>query len=293
MYMVLAAALAMGLGGNAIPASVGVTPAVAGATHAKPATAPPPKAGPAAPQGDHGRGPEEGKIPPGPGFARPGFGILYTLGFGSTHSRQTSTYLHTELQLGWNREKWETALEFRAVGSWLNGNANSEEYFGKARANYLFTGRSYVWGWVGYRYNRFNAYQYQANEIVGYGYKAINTNYRVLRFEIGAGAGQDKLRQGGRKRSGVSEMAREIYAQHIGLAGHGFFEQAITLIHYPNNLFSEFSLRFVQPIGGGWSFWAGYRLEHNSESPFPDTVQTTSWITLNIGYQFGAPMFGS
>ncbi|MDN5864641.1 MAG: DUF481 domain-containing protein [Gammaproteobacteria bacterium] len=85
----------------------------------------------------------------------------------STHTKHTSTHLHTGLDFGWNEGKWGTAFTLHATGSWLNGNANSEEYFGSGRGHYLLTDRSYLWARAAYRYNRFNEYQYQANELVG------------------------------------------------------------------------------------------------------------------------------
>lgn len=228
----------------------------------------------------------------GHGFTSPGFGLLYTLGFSSVHSENTATNAHTQLDLGWSGGRWETAFEARATGAWLNGKADSEEYYSKVRANYSLTDSTYVWGWAGYRYNRFAEYQYQANEIVGYGYKPIDSRYRILRLEVGAGGGQDKTRYLGRTHSGIAEMAREVYAQHFGPSGESFLEQQLHFVHTANNTFSEFSLRFVQPIGDGWSVWSGYRLEHNSASVVPGAVQTVSWISLNIGYQFGAERYG-
>lgn len=239
----------------------------------------------------NGPGPKHKDIR-GHGFTEPGFGLLYTLGFSSIHTEKTSSDLHTRLDLGWSGGNWETAFELRANGSWLNGKSTSEEYATKGRANYSLTDSTYVWGWAGYLYNRYSQFQYQANEIVGYGYTPINNNNRILRLEIGAGAGQDKTRRYGRTHSGVSEMAREVYAQHFGPSGDAFVEQALRFVHTSNNLYSEFSLRFIQPIGGGWSVWSGYRLEHNSAASYPGSVQTVSWISLNIGYQFGARRYG-
>ncbi|MDN5864642.1 MAG: hypothetical protein L0I62_05435 [Gammaproteobacteria bacterium] len=96
------------------------------------------------------------------------------------------------------------------------------------------------------------------------------------------GGAQDKVRNGGRRRSGMATFGREIFAQHLGISGDGSFEQELHFVRYPDNTFPKISLRFVQPISGNWSIWTGYRLEHNSESVVPDSVQTTSWITLNL-----------
>ncbi|MGH8225955.1 MAG: DUF481 domain-containing protein [Gammaproteobacteria bacterium] len=236
---------------------------------------------------------QAGRKPEGQGFSRPGFGMIYNLGFSSTHVKDTTTQLHTELELGWNTSRWETGFKFQANDSWNNGSSTQKRYFIGGRGDYLLTQRGYVWAWANYLYNRYAQFQYQAYETAGYGYKVIDSEWRILRLEAGVGGGQSKTRHLGRRQSGVAETARELFVQRLGSIGEGYFQQELYFTHSPGNLFSVFSLRFVQPIGGGWSFWAGYRLEHNSAAEVPDAVQTTSWISLNVSYRFGTHIYGN
>lgn len=218
-----------------------------------------------------------------------GFGGQFSLGYLTTHSSSSTTSLNSELKLGYNTPLWEHRLDLQATSASTDGQTTAEQYFGAAQSNRLLSKRSYLFGYLGYIYDRFSGYRYQTSAVIGYGVGILKTKAQHLKLEIGAGytraqTNPDTL--GVPANTNTSPAARGSERYSLKFSKTAAINQTLTLEKSNFNLYSQFQIGIQAQLVGNLAFVLSYMAQHNSNVS-RGLPQTTTTMSISVQYTLG------
>lgn len=105
--------------------------------------------------------------------------------------------------------QWRQTLKGSALNTKDNNATTGEKYDASLKTDYKLSDRSYLFLRLGYESDRFTGYRSRITETLGYGRDLFKTNNFLWNLELGAGARQDRLTDGTRKKSAIFRASSE------------------------------------------------------------------------------------
>lgn len=117
-------------------------------------------------------------------------GYIKTTGNTETESSNFKFYIVNK------RIEWEHSLKFETARNSDQTGATAERYYWLFKTRYSLSALSYLFAQLQYEDDRFSGYDYQASEVVGYGWRIVNQDTLKLNAELGVGNRQNKFEDG-------------------------------------------------------------------------------------------------
>lgn len=225
---------------------------------------PPPPAAPAA-------------APPDPFVGDIGLGYL------STKGNTDSTNANVSFDATWDPDSpWKHDWQARAISARTNDVTTAESYAAGYKAQRELSERSYLFGALDWRQDRFSGYDRQLSETIGYGYKLFDTPRHTLALEAGAGAKQSDLVTGEELdetilRGGLDYLLR--------ISENSEFHQELTIEQGDENRYFESTSELKTNIVGNIALVLSYVIKSNSDVPV-GIEKTDRFTSIALEYGF-------
>lgn len=118
------------------------------------------------------------------------------VGYVSTTGNTETNTLNIKGSASTDRAKWKHKIDLTVLSSSDAIQTTAERYLLTGQSNYKLTAPNYLFGLVSYEDDKFNGYDYQVTEAVGFGRRVIDETNLSLDLEIGPGAKQSTLDSG-------------------------------------------------------------------------------------------------
>ena len=114
------------------------------------------------------------------------------IGFVMTRGNTETDSLNLKLLLSNERPKWKHKLQLKVLNSSDSNGATAESYDALWRSEYSLSIADFLFGSLRYEDDRFAGFDQRTTEVIGYGYRVLNTDTMKLSLEAGAGARQTR-----------------------------------------------------------------------------------------------------
>ena len=163
------------------------------------------------------------------------------------------------------------------------GDITKKKYLLELEYNYSFTQQLAFTYLVGYKYDKFSGYDYQAYTGPGLKYTAIAQKTQNLSLEAGALYSQDKLTVDGSTNDYASYRLKGVYDLDITstlkflqeASVRGSFEES-------DNYFAYSKTAFISKISDIFSAGISYKLDYANTPPPGVTYKTDETLTFNL-----------
>ena len=127
------------------------------------------------------------------------------LGYVSTSGNSETESINAKAMASTDREEWRhkveaTALKASNTTMGVDSTTAKKTTF-MGQSDYKLDGKNFLFGVITYENDKFNGYDYQVTEAIGYGRRLIEESDLTVDVEIGPGARQFKLAATGQKES--------------------------------------------------------------------------------------------
>ena len=217
-------------------------------------------------------------------------------GYARTSGNSDSSAANFKGQGRYDRDRWHQILGATAVGTSSAADRDSESvttaeaYWAGFQSQYDLSDPVYVFGSIDWYKDRFSAYDQQLYETAGIGWRILRGEVHFLDLEVGGGAKQAQLTDGGDQNEGIGVL-RGIYTWKI--SKNATFIQKVAVLSGSSNTYMETNSELKAGIIGNLSMVLGYTYKHNSDveidtslaSPRPfDKTDTYTTISLEYGF---------
>ena len=205
-----------------------------------------------------------------------------TLGYLATTGNTENTSLNTGLEIGYNTENWNHLASMAAIYATQDNSTQAEAYEFGWKSEWEVSEKSFFFGRLSWRKDRFGPYATQVAETIGYGRRLIDTEKHKLNANIGAGARQSEDQFG-------LETDETIFRGGVDyiwkLSETAEFRQDLTAEAGDANTYVESVTAVSAKIVGAVALVASYTVKHNTDVP-PLTEKTDTYTALSLEYPF-------
>lgn len=205
-------------------------------------------------------------------------GLGWAQSSGNTDNEDLNAKAGVEYKIG----SWQHNLDLLASRTSTDDVVSGERYNAGYKARYNITDHDYFFGTITYDKDRFNAYDFQLSEVLGYGRRVINQKAQTLDLEIGAGARQSELATGQSQSEGIIHLGAHY---HLDINDVTAFDQKLKSDIGEDNTFSESITSLRTKLTGSVSASFTYTIKHNSDVP-TGTEKTDRYSVLAVDYSF-------
>jgi len=261
-----AAAVLLGLGGLALPASAQVDTGMAAVA------------------------PADKKSGDSPWFAK------IAAGYAETSGNSESSAANFKGEGRYDKDRWHHILGATAVGTSSAADRDSESettaeaYWAGWQSQYDITEALYGFGSVDWYKDRFSAYDQQLYEALGLGWRILRGEVHFLDVEVGGGAKQADLQNGDSQDEAIG-LLRGVYTWKIG--SNATFVQKLAVLTGSDNTYTESITELKAGIIGNLSMVLGYTYKHNSDVELDTSLltprpfdKTDTYTTISLEYTF-------
>lgn len=204
------------------------------------------------------------------------------LGFVSTSGNTETATVNGRLELAHERGPWRFTTSLDALRASDDERTTAEQYLVGGQAEYALTERDYLFATVNYTDDRFSGFDYRVSEAVGYGRRLVSTGSLEVKAEIGAGARQSRLAEGGDERDAIVRGNGEAeWEPREGLA----LSQEISIESGADGTVARSTSGLLTELFGGLAAKISFALEHTSAVP-AGVEKTDSLTSVSLVYGF-------
>lgn len=204
------------------------------------------------------------------------------LGYSAVDGNTDTESLAFDAEVNYDAVKWHHTLIGKAIRNEANNVVNAETYKVSWVSKYDFSERFFGFGQLDYNKDKFSSYKRQTFQIVGLGYRFIDTEKHKLNGEIGAGAGQSKLIDGTDQDEFTGRVSGDYTWQ---ISENASFVQKLSVSTSSSNMFSESLTELRAGIIGSLNLVLSYGIQRNSDV-LPGTEKTDTYTTISLEYAF-------
>ena len=218
------------------------------------------------------------------GYAQDEEGISsrVALGYLATSGNADNENLVSSFDLAWNYVPWHHSLTGSAVRASAENVTTAEAYSLEWQSDYDLSERSYVFGLIAWNEDKFSGYDQQIREVIGYGWRFIDTERHALNGEVGAGARQADLRDGMSQDEAILRLSGD-YLWTISETAE--FSQTLAIESGADNTYTETVTKLTADIRSNFSVVLSYTIKNNSDVPV-GTEKTDTFTALALEYTF-------
>ncbi|OBS08065.1 DUF481 domain-containing protein [Acidihalobacter prosperus] len=202
-------------------------------------------------------------------------------GVQTTGNTQSST-ANGKFKLNYLRAPWQNTLRFSGLYASSDGTTNAQSWEGSNQTRYSFSKHNYLFGLINAQAVRFSGYDYQVSEVAGLGRRLYDSARQTLDVEIGAGARQSRLTEGGARSVGIGRLG---LGYEFDITAHSSFTQHVSSEIGVNNTFVKAVSALKMSIYGALSANLSYTISHNSNVP-AGTRKTDTISSVTLEYDF-------
>jgi putative salt-induced outer membrane protein len=205
------------------------------------------------------------------------------LGYLSTKGNTDSTNGNLSFDATWDPDgPWKHVWEALAITARTNDVTTAESYSAGYQAQRDLTERSYVFGALDWRQDRFSGYDRQLSETVGYGWRVIDTPRHTLALEAGVGAKQSDLVTGEELDEGIITGGLDYL---LRISENSEFHQELKLEQGDDNRYFESTSELKTNIVGNLALVLSYVIKSNSDVPV-GIEKTDRFTAISLEYGF-------
>lgn len=200
------------------------------------------------------------------------------LGFIKTSGNTETETLNAKFGAETSYLLWTHKLQLEALKSAADDLRSAEKYRAEAQSDYALSDTSYAFGLANWENDNFNGLNYQAAAVIGYGFKALDTDTLKLNLEVAPGYRITEDENNNTEEDAIVRLA-EIFAWKISETST--LDQSLKVETGDSNTETRFGLALTNQINGSLSMKVGYNITHNSDVPAgTDKTDRETAITL-------------
>ncbi len=205
-----------------------------------------------------------------------------TLGYLATTGNTENSNLNTGLEIGYDTERWHHLARAAAIQATENDTTNAEAYELGWKSEWDMSEKSFLFGRLVWRKDRFGPYNTQFSQTVGYGRRLIDNERHKLNANIGAGARQSEDQFGIKNDETIVRGGMDYVWQ---LSETAKFSQDLLAEAGDANTYLESVTALSATLVGQMALVASYTIKHNTDVP-PLTEKTDTYTALSLEYTF-------
>jgi putative salt-induced outer membrane protein len=200
------------------------------------------------------------------------------LGFIKTSGNSETETLNAKFNSETSYNLWTHKLLLEALKSASDDVRSAEKYRVEAQSDYALNDASYAFGLANWENDNFSGLNYQAAAVIGYGYKALDTDTMKLSFEAAPGYRITEDENNNTEEDAIIRLA-EIFSWTISETST--LDQNLKVESGDSNTETRFGVALTNQINGSLSMKVGYNIKHNSDvAPGADKTDRETAITL-------------
>lgn len=219
---------------------------------------------------------EEEEEPAGPWAGKASLSYLATSG------NTENSNLGSKFEISYTTEKWLHAFDAAALFAKQDGESTAEAYAVGWKSERTLSERSFVFGRLDWRNDRFSGYDQQFSQTVGYGYRLVDREKHTLNGELGIGMRQSDLSDGTDQDDTI--MTGGLYYKWA-ISETAEFTSDLLVESGSDNTYFESKTALKANLVGSLALVASYTIRSNSDVPV-GTEKTDTFTALSLEYAF-------
>ena len=204
------------------------------------------------------------------------------IGFIMTRGNTETDTLNAKLQLENVHEKWLHKIGVKTLQSSDRTETTAESYEGLFRSEYKLSDDDFLFGSFRYEDDRFAGYDQRTTEVVGYGYRVLNTDKVKLSLEAGVGARQTEATDDTSDDEGILRAGID-YSWNISKTSS--LSEDLFVEHGKDNTFTESVTEFKVRINSKLAMKLSLTVKNDS-AVIAGTKNTDSKTAVTLVYDF-------
>jgi putative salt-induced outer membrane protein len=205
-----------------------------------------------------------------------------TLGYLATSGNTENSNLNSGFALGYTTGDWSHLAELHAINATESEVTTAEAYELGWKSEWNMSEKSFLFGRLKWRKDRFSGYDTQFSQTIGYGHRLLNTDEHKLNVEAGVGARQSDLADGTTEEEMIFRGGLQ-YKWHFSETAD--FRQEFAVEAGSDNTYGESITALSAKLMGNLALVASYTIKNNSDVP-PLTEKTDTYTALSLEYVF-------
>ncbi|MDX2411626.1 MAG: DUF481 domain-containing protein [Woeseiaceae bacterium] len=205
-----------------------------------------------------------------------------TLGYLATSGNTDNSTLNAGFTVGYSVDDWNHSFAAAAISSAIGNATTAEAYEAGWKSERNLSEKSYLFGQLDWRKDRFSGFETQFSQTVGYGRRLIDSEVHKLNGEIGFGARQSELVDGTNENEGIIRAGLDYTWQ---LSETAAFTQGLTIESGQSNTYTESVTAISAQVVGNLALVASYTIKNNSDV-LPLIEETDTFTAISLEYTF-------
>ena len=204
------------------------------------------------------------------------------LGYLATSGNTDNSTLNAGFTVSYSVDDWKHSFTAVAIGSAQGNTTTAEAYEAGWKSERNLSEKSFLFGQLDWRKDRFSGYATQFSQTVGYGRRLIDTEVHKLNGEIGFGARQSELIDGTDENESIIRAGLDYKWQ---LSETAAFTQVLTFESGQENTYTESVTALSAQLVGNLALVASYTIKNNSDV-LPLIEKTDTYTAISLEYTF-------
>ncbi len=204
------------------------------------------------------------------------------LGYLKTTGNTETESLHLKGKIINDRNKWRHTATLEIVDKSDNNTTTAKRWYITGKSDYKIDDKSYLFVLLSYEDDEFSGYEYQTNEVFGYGYTVIKQEDLILALEAGAGARQSKPINASSTNEGIIRGAANLEWK---ISKTSTFNQLLSVDVGEDSTISRSASTLTMNIVGNLSAKISYSIKHTSDVP-PAIEKKDTETIVTLVYKF-------
>ena len=204
------------------------------------------------------------------------------LGYLATSGNTDNSTLNAGFTVSYSIDDWKHAFAAVAISSADGNTTTAEAYEAGWKSERNLSEKSFLFGQLDWRKNRFSGFATQFSQTVGYGRRFIDSEVHKLNGEIGFGARQSELIDGTDENESIIRAGLDYKWQ---LSETAAFTQVLTVESGQENTYTESVTALSAQLVGNLALVASYTIKNNSDV-LPLIDKTDTYTAISLEYTF-------
>ena len=204
------------------------------------------------------------------------------LGYLATSGNTDNSNLNAGFTVSYSIDDWKHAFVAKAIGSAEGNTTTAEAYEAGWKSERNLSEKSFLFGQLDWRKDRFSGFATQFSQTVGYGRRFIDSDVHKLNGEIGFGARQSELIDGTNENESVIRVGMDYKWQ---LSDTAAFTQVFKIESGQANTYTESATALSAQLVGNLALVASYTIKNNSDV-LPTLEKTDTYTAISLEYTF-------
>lgn len=204
------------------------------------------------------------------------------LGYLATSGNTDNSNLNAGFTVSYSVDDWKHSFAVAAISSADGNTTTAEAYEAGWKSERNLSEKSFLFGQLDWRKDRFSGYATQFSQTVGYGRRLIDSEVHKLNGEIGFGARQSELIDGTDESEAIIRAGLDYTWQ---LSETAAFTQVLTIESGQENTYTESVTALSAQLVGNLALVGSYTIKNNTDV-LPLIDKTDTYTAISLEYTF-------